>query len=277
MKIKDAGYGSGEGFWKHRHEDQWEIHLFISGQGLYENNQQQWPISSGMLTYTKPLEMHGCTCRDGMTDFYYIGFEFENVDSQLRESVENIYTRHDHLMLDRTVFSEFGRIIQKSRTENTSIIRSSEHLFASLLYEIVATNSRNYVGESSDLASSLLDILHRSTYEKVALDAIAEKIGFDKSYLIRVFKQKYNITPIKYLLKLKIDAACYLLRHSQLNIKEIAYQLKFYDEYYFSRKFKEIKECSPRMFRNGCKNNSKSLPENQPPVKKVVNDCCQYC
>ncbi|MFI4910227.1 MAG: AraC family transcriptional regulator [Sedimentisphaeraceae bacterium JB056] len=255
MKIKDAGYGSGEGFWKHHHEDQWEIHLFISGQGLYENEQQQRQIATGMLTYSRPFEKHCCSSDEGLTDFYYIGFEFEDMDNNLKESVDGVFQKHDHLMLDRTVFSEFGRIIQKSRTENLSIIKSSEHLFASLLYELVANNSKNYVAESNDLASSLLDILHRSTYDKVGLDEIAEKMGFDKSYLIRVFKQKYNITPIKYLLKLKIDAACYLLEHSQLNIKEIAFQLKFYDEYYFSRKFKEIKKCSPKKYRNNCKNN----------------------
>jgi AraC-like DNA-binding protein len=230
-----------------------------------------------MLTYSKPYEAHGCQCREGLTDFYYIGFEFENSDITLKDSLENIFVKHDHLMLDRTVFSEFSRIIQKSRTENHSIIRSSEHLFASLLYELVANNNRNYVAESNDLASSLLDILHHSTYKKVGLDDIAEKMGFDKSYLIRVFKQKYNITPIKYLLKLKIDAACYLLQHTQLNIKEIAYQLKFYDEYYFSRKFKEIKKCSPRKYRNDFKNNSNAAEYGYQQKEKELNDCCQYC
>lgn len=259
MKIKDAGFGSGEGFWKHHHGDQWEVHLFTSGHGLYENNQQQLPISTGLLTYSRPFDRHGCICHEGFTDFYHIGFEFEQADSILKDSIDQVFEQHDHLLLDRTAFSEFGRIIQKSNTENPNIIHSSEHLFASLLYELVANNSRNYVAESNDIASSLLDILQRSTYLKVGLDEIAEEMGFDKSYLIRVFKQKYKITPIKYLLKLKVDAASYQLEHSQLNIKEIAYQLKFYDEYYFSRKFKELKSCSPRQYRNNCKNNSVSV------------------
>ncbi len=249
MKIGDAGYGCGKGFWKHSHSDQWELHLFISGDGIFENNRKQFPITTGMLTYSQPYETHHCICRRSVANFYYIGFVFETFDTALRQAVDDIFCRHNCLSLDEQTFSEFGRIIRKSKTENPNIIKSSEHLFSSLLYEIVAGNSRRYVAESDDLASSLLDELHNSTYKRVGLEEIAERMGYDKSYLIRIFKQKYKITPIKYLLKLKIDAACYLLGHSQLTIKEIAYNLKFYDEYYFSRKFKQFKDVSPRKYR----------------------------
>jgi AraC-like DNA-binding protein len=101
----------------------------------------------------------------------------------------------------------------------------------------------------------MFDMFYNNIYKKINLDDIARKMGFDKSYLIKIFKQKYQITPIKYLLKLKIDAAAYMLENSNLSIKEIAYRLKFYDEYYFSRKFKELKKLSPKEYRINCKNN----------------------
>ncbi len=273
MKIMDCGFGSGKGFWSHNHSNQWELHLFISGDGIFYNEGQSMHISTGMLTFSRPLEQHHCEPEcDNKTEFYYVGMQFDAADRSLKDSIESVFDRHSHLMLDRSVFSQFGRIIQKSKTENPDIVRSSEHLLCSLLYEIVANNSRNYCGEQSDLASSLLDILHKNTYEKGSLDQIAEQMGFDKSYLIRIFKQKYQITPIKYLLKLKIDAGCYLLDNSQMNIKEIAYKLKFYDEYYFSRKFKELKKCSPRDYRTRGDRSSVRVPA----THKKIPDCCQY-
>lgn len=226
-----------------------------------------------MLTFSRPLERHHCEpAGDNITEFYYIGMRFDEGDFSLRDSIDSIFTRHSHLMLERSVFSQFGRIIQKSKTENPDIVRSSEHLLCSLLYEIVANNSRSYCGEQSDLASALLERLHCNTYEKGSLDDIAVQMGFDKSYLIRIFKQKYQITPIKYLLKLKIDAGCYLLDNSQMNIKEIAYRLKFYDEYYFSRKFKELKKCSPREYRAG--RHPVAIAAD---IKPSDNECCGYC
>ena len=249
MKINAAGYGSCEGFRTHHHDNQWELHLFVSGEGVFHNDNNCLPLSTGMLTYSKPLQTHGCKSKNCLTDYYYIGFQYQDNDDYLKSSIDDIFARHSHLYLERAVFSELGRIIRKSRTENPSIIKSSEHLFSSLLFEIVANNGRSYIGDGSDLASTLLDLLQKNTYNKISLDDIAEQTGFDKSYLIRVFKNKYNITPIQYLLKLKIDAACFLLEHSELNIKEIAYQLKFYDEYYFSRKFKEITKQCPRQYR----------------------------
>jgi AraC-like DNA-binding protein len=256
MKITDTGYGSGDGFWSHMHSDQSEMHLFVGGSGKYYNEELSLAISYGMLTYSKPYQRHYCTAGGNeKINFYYLGFCFDRDDLQLQQSIDALFERHGSLVLERSVCSQFAQIVQKSKTENEHIVKSSQYLLLSLLHEIAAHGDRYYSGQDGDLASLMLDMLHNNTYKKINLDDIARKMGFDKSYLIKIFKQKYQITPIKYLLKLKIDAAAYMLENSNLSIKEIAYRLKFYDEYYFSRKFKELKKLSPKEYRINCKNN----------------------
>jgi len=46
-----------------------------------------------------------------------------------------------------------------------------------------------------------------------------------------------------------IDRACELMCESRFTDSEIAERLGFCDEFYFSRRFKEITGKSPRMFR----------------------------
>lgn len=277
MIIKDSGYGSGDGFWSHNHSNQWEFHLFITGSGMYYNELLSLSIVPGMLTYSKPYERHYCRADgQGNVNFYYLGFCFEDTDSHLSQTVDDVFSKHTHLLLNLNACSQISQIIQKSKTANSHIVKSAEHLLSSLLYEIAANDNRRYGGQEGDLASEMLDLLHQNTYEKINLDDIVSKMGFDKSYLIRVFKQKYQITPIKYLLKLKIDAACYMLENSMLSIKEIAYKLKFYDEYYFSRQFKELKGCNPRKFRNNSQKKSMPPTNDYSETVSVVNDCCQY-
>jgi AraC-like DNA-binding protein len=55
---------------------------------------------------------------------------------------------------------------------------------------------------------------------------------------------------MQYRQKLLYDKARSLLEHTQLSIKEIAFQLGFDTQNYFSRAFKNQQGVSPAQFRN---------------------------
>jgi len=63
------------------------------------------------------------------------------------------------------------------------------------------------------------------------------------------FKALMGVSPTKYLLQLRIGAACDLLRHTDFSIKEIAAMCGYRDPYFFSRAFKEHTGSSPRAYR----------------------------
>ena len=60
------------------------------------------------------------------------------------------------------------------------------------------------------------------------------------SGLQRSFKQYYGLSPIKFLIKLRMSRALELLTENKLSVKEIAFSVGFSDEKYFSRAFKHI-------------------------------------
>lgn len=65
------------------------------------------------------------------------------------------------------------------------------------------------------------------------------------------FKALMGVSPTKYLLRLRIGAACDLLRHTDFSVKEIAAMCGYRDPYFFSRAFKEYTGTSPRAYRMG--------------------------
>ena len=65
------------------------------------------------------------------------------------------------------------------------------------------------------------------------------------------FKALMGISPTKYILGLRITAACDLLLHTDMSVKEIAVLCGYKDPYFFSRAFKEYVGCSPRAYRSG--------------------------
>ena len=92
------------------------------------------------------------------------------------------------------------------------------------------------------------DIDH-AEFKKINLNEICRGVGISKPQLIRSFKTYYNVTPYNYILNMKIQSAKLLLTATNLTVKEIAYKLKFADEYYFSNRFKQVTGLSPLHYR----------------------------
>ena len=53
-----------------------------------------------------------------------------------------------------------------------------------------------------------------------------------------------------YVIRLRLKNAATLLEHSSIGITEIAFQCGFNDSNYFSRKFRDMMDVSPRDYRN---------------------------
>ena len=57
------------------------------------------------------------------------------------------------------------------------------------------------------------------------------------------------MTPIDYLIKIRIEYAARLLRSSSLSVMEIAEKTGFVDSNYFTKQFRKIMGNSPRTYR----------------------------
>ena len=65
------------------------------------------------------------------------------------------------------------------------------------------------------------------------------------------FKEKFGITIHKYILDFKIkEAVHYFDVFPDISVKEVAFNLGFYDEYHFSKQFKSIMGISPLGYKN---------------------------
>lgn len=66
----------------------------------------------------------------------------------------------------------------------------------------------------------------------------------------RCFKKHLGITPMEYLLNLRLEKACELLGSTGLSIGEIASACGFSSASYFAKKFREQYRVSPRIYRS---------------------------
>jgi len=83
----------------------------------------------------------------------------------------------------------------------------------------------------------------------IALEELATVAGLSVSHYCAMFKQKTMQTPMQLYTSMKIQRACQLLQNRNQTIKAVSYSLGFFDQYHFSKVFKQVMGVSPKDFR----------------------------
>ena len=93
--------------------------------------------------------------------------------------------------------------------------------------------------EPHNLGTLVLNYINSHISEPFSTSELETQFGKSRYQIYRVFKQQYGLSPYTYYLNKKIELAKDLLISSQLTISEIAITLAFFDEYHFSKCFKQ--------------------------------------
>lgn len=86
-------------------------------------------------------------------------------------------------------------------------------------------------------------------HEPIDVEVLASEAGLSRYHFSRLFRQAVGFPPGTYLRRLRLNHALQLLQKTHLSIEEVARQSGFSDPNYFSRRFRETYEVSPRQFR----------------------------
>lgn len=81
--------------------------------------------------------------------------------------------------------------------------------------------------------------------QEISLEILAKRSGYTPSYIIRLFKEITDLTPVQYLYELRMHAATSYLRTTQMSVQDIAEAVGFPGIHYFSRMFKKKFGHSP--------------------------------
>lgn len=85
--------------------------------------------------------------------------------------------------------------------------------------------------------------------EPLSLELLSEKAGLSPYHFTRVFTRETGYTPHHYLITTRISAAKFLLRSSDMTIKEIAFDTGFNSESSFCNTFKKWVNITPSDYR----------------------------
>ena len=121
--------------------------------------------------------------------------------------------------------------------------------FLQTLTEAVLSNPDAQLPSLPSAISRACQILETDLHQDVDLVAVAREVGLTYETFRKQFRQSVGVSPGRYRLIRRIDAACAMLQHTDLTVKAIAARAGFGDEFHFSRSFKQITGMAPTAFR----------------------------
>ncbi|CAM3717761.1 response regulator [Marinicrinis lubricantis] len=159
--------------------------------------------------------------------------------------VEGFHARMNQLAIDSWDLQE----LFAAYTDDQDLI----HAFLQLVQDAYFADAQHMDGAkstSADLAEEISVYLQSRFDTPISYDDLQEKFGYHKDYLAQLFRQRFHMSPNKYLVQLRIEHAKQLMSvHADLPLKEIAARVGYEDPLYFSKVFKSLEGMSPSKFR----------------------------
>jgi len=122
--------------------------------------------------------------------------------------------------------------------------------FQQLIYGIMKNRLPRSCGSGSTLQSAK-DYMERFYDSKVTIDELARIANISPKYFVDLFKKTYGISAMDYLTSLRINRAKRLMARpgaKLLKMKDIAQEVGYHDEFYFSRRFKKETGMTPTAY-----------------------------
>ena len=147
------------------------------------------------------------------------------------------------------LFAEIFRNIERGYSIETLeyINLCLHHLLASFThlnqYRLIKAHAEK------DVISQSINFMLENLNRKLRLEELASQVMLSTSHYSRLFLDRTGHSPIDYFIQLKIQRACRLLDNTDWSIAEVAREMGFEDQFYFSRQFRKVMDMSPREYK----------------------------
>ena len=217
-------------------------------------------IESGGKTYTategefffinKGIPRILSTERDSPVKKYFL-----NVKGALADGIIKGYGINDAILILKSNVKEYFSKILGALGEADSYTVEVEGKIAVILtgmFHRIYTDKLAVEAEKIRLECSAEDImryLDMNVGKKFSIEEMCDYFYISSATLWRIFKAKYNVTPLEHLQKKRMEKAKYYLLKTKYPISTIHEKIGLGDPKYFSKLFKKETGMTPRQFR----------------------------
>lgn len=241
--------------------DYYLFHYVVSGRGVFSSHGEEYLLGPGDSFVIEPEQLISYVS-DETDPWHYCWIAFTGSQAEKLVEATGLTPANPIIHIARNrhipVLCRQIQMALKSKKPNAQLKATG---YLSLLLgeycEALTVPAASGVATDEDSDRIVGQAIHYLTTqyaEPITIEMMAESLGYNRAYVSRMFKRHTKVTPVTFLLKLRVDKARLLLRERlELTIEQIAASVGFYDPLYFSKQFRRWYGVSPSEYRQQIK------------------------
>jgi AraC-like DNA-binding protein len=229
-----------------------ELILCVSGRGWVQVTGKRHEVTPGQLVWVNCHHPHtyGAMVRDPW-EVYWVraeGRELERLAKLLQVASQPVFRLAD----DQAAARCLERVFHHMQGTRPSDLAGSHAALTELVAQLFELRLNDPAGFQADIPEAIRETLThmRLHYSKpIRVGELARMAGMPESSYTRQFRKTIGTSPIAWLRHERIKQAKRRLMESDDPIKEVARQVGYSDQYFFSKDFKKMTKLTPTQFR----------------------------
>ncbi|PZM63355.1 AraC family transcriptional regulator [Paenibacillus dendritiformis] len=215
------------------------------GEGRVAIDYAEYRLGEGAVHVAAPGQTIGMTAEEGQeAEAYVIRFDIQSD----REPEAEFPLRGEvpvHREAPTVVLCE--RLYDKSRPELWTERLLAQAAFHELLCAVVA-NIRRLPDDPRAALERTKAYIDNHFNENLTIGKLARMADISPKYYVDLFKKTYGQSTIDYITEVRIRHAKRMMLQADARLRDIAQQVGYSDEFYFSRKFKQQIGVAPTVY-----------------------------
>ena len=256
VELRRVADGHAVCYERHSH-DTFSIGTVKGGYSTYWNRGKIHETQAGSVVILNPEDVHGCNPVAGADWCYDMLFVDPDwlLDLQIEidaDAAGKFAMFSDTLSHDPCLYAGLLGLADTLSDRDTDVLGKETALvsfFGDLHVQLDGTGvlDRQVSLQTGRKMAEVCDYIRSRCHENVSLDDICGAVGYSRSYLVRVFKKTFGMTPYAYLINCRVQRARHALRRGQ-KIADVALETGFADQAHFQRMFKRLMAATPRQY-----------------------------
>lgn len=260
----------------HTHSDYTEIVIVLEGTAIHRVNQEVYFAKRGDVFVIPGDTTHGfeqvnallvCSIMCDPNKLFDFELDIRNLLGyhalfMPRNNIKETRTLKSRLSLSLGEIEHVNHVLGEMFKEQIEKQQGWKGMMDAYLRYLIIYLSRRYTPSIHQEKTEAIDIANSVSYmeahfkEDLTVEELASKSYMSTRHFSRIFNTVYHTSPCSYMILLRLQYACGLLKNSDLSISEVATYSGFNDVNYFSRQFSKKFSLTPKEYRL---NSQKSL------------------
>lgn len=233
-----------------------ELMFIVSGEILIHHLEDYCLKKNDLFLLPGEIKHYGLKATDCVLHWHHF---YLPADSKIVEEaeVEKYRKKGNHYILPIKFSTNFPEYIltlsyqlEQYDYKNKDTKRIRDLLLTTIIEEFSLENNINVPAFKNKRFNAMVSYIDNNfQHADIKIADLAEKFGYSEKYIYMLFKQYLGISPLKYILKMKMAEAKKMLLNTDDTIESIAFSLNYNSAEYFMRQFKEFYNMTPTKMR----------------------------